>query len=206
VHGVVESFLKSKKYIGPSAIANPIFAGCVAAVYVGTGAEHFDPARNALVFDVGSEPELPLSREDRRAYQKELQRLLAETHPETSIQHVEKAWARLQYRAKADLDERGRPILQMQVGEQQVRVGASTGNVLSSDAPPQLVQQLLEARLQMELRRKTQPHITESGVVRDWRLLQQAMAASENDVHLTARSSAHALEPVSLRERGGNNP
>lgn len=206
VHGVVESFLKSKKYIVPSAIANPIFAGCVAAVYVGTGAGHFDPARNALVFDVGSEPELPLSREDRRAYQKELQRLLAETHPETSIQHVEKAWARLQSRAKADLDERGRPILQMQVGEQQVRVDASTGNVLSSDAPPQLVQQLLEARLQMELRRKTQPHITESGVVRDWRLLQQAMAASENDVHLTARSSPHALEPVSLRERGGNNP
>lgn len=31
VHGVVESFLKSKKYIVPSGVASPIFAGCVAA-------------------------------------------------------------------------------------------------------------------------------------------------------------------------------
>ena len=37
-HGVVESFLKSKKYIVPSAIASPVFAGCVFAVFVGTGA------------------------------------------------------------------------------------------------------------------------------------------------------------------------
>src|SRR5260370_4833330 len=32
VHGVVESFFKSKKYIVPSAVVSPIFAGCVAAV------------------------------------------------------------------------------------------------------------------------------------------------------------------------------
>jgi hypothetical protein len=206
VHGVVESFLKSKKYIVPSAIANPIFAACVAAVYVGTGAGHFDPAKNALVFDADSEPELPLSREDRRVYQKALQRLVAETHPETSAQHVEKEWARMQSRARTEVDEDGRPILQMQVGEQQVRVGAATGNVLSSDAPPQLVQELLEARLQMELRRKTQPHITAREVGRDWRLLQQAMAKSEDDVQLTSRSSSHALRPVSLRACDGDNP
>src|SRR5437899_5048189 len=48
VHGVVESFLKSKKYIVPSAVFSPVFAGCVAAVYVTTGAGHFEPARNAM--------------------------------------------------------------------------------------------------------------------------------------------------------------
>src|SRR5712692_5920245 len=37
VHGVVESFLKSKKYIVPSGVASPIFAGCVAVVFVGSG-------------------------------------------------------------------------------------------------------------------------------------------------------------------------
>ena len=62
VHGVVESFFKSKKYIVPSAVVSPIFAGCVAAVYVGTGAGHFEPARNAMVFVVGSDPERPLGR------------------------------------------------------------------------------------------------------------------------------------------------
>ncbi len=41
VHGVVESFLKSKKYIVPSAVVSPIFAGCVVAVYVGHGRRPF---------------------------------------------------------------------------------------------------------------------------------------------------------------------
>src|SRR5579864_2054571 len=59
VHGVVESFFKAKKYIVPSVVVSPIFAGCVAAVYVGTGAGHFEPGRNAMVFVVGSEPERP---------------------------------------------------------------------------------------------------------------------------------------------------
>ena len=69
--GVVESFLKSKKYIVPSAIASPIFAGCVVAVYVGTGAGRFQPDRDALVFNPGSDPQPPIAREDRKAYQQE---------------------------------------------------------------------------------------------------------------------------------------
>ena len=75
VHGVVESFLKSKKYIVPSAVASPIFAGCVVAVYVGTGAGRFDPARQAMVFNAGRALEPPLGAEDRRSYQRELNHL-----------------------------------------------------------------------------------------------------------------------------------
>ncbi len=60
VHGVVESFLKSKKYIVPTAVASPIFAGCVVAVYVGTGAGRFDPAKEALVFNAQRKLEPPL--------------------------------------------------------------------------------------------------------------------------------------------------
>lgn len=188
VHGVVESFLKSKKYIVPSAIASPIFAGCVAAVYVVTGAGPFNPTKNAPVFSAtGPEPALGL--EDRRAYQKELRHLLAETNPATSGMHIKKTWGHLQSRAKAGLDESGRPILQMQVGEKWVSVGDSAGNVLSSDAPPELIQQLLEARLQADLVRKLQAHISESEVARDWTLLQEAMTASEIDTRLTARSA-----------------
>ena len=55
VHGVVESFFKSKKYIVPSAVVSPVFAGCVAAVYVGTEAGHFDPSRKALVYNAERE-------------------------------------------------------------------------------------------------------------------------------------------------------
>ena len=60
VHGVVESFLKSKKYIVPSAVVSPIFAGCVVAVYEGTGAGRFNPAKQALVFNAQRALEPPV--------------------------------------------------------------------------------------------------------------------------------------------------
>ena len=187
VHGVVDAFLTSKKYIVPSAVVSPIFAGCVAAVYVGTGAGRFEPGRDARVFVVGGDPEPPLGREDRRAYQEQLKHYLAGAYPETSGQKVDKAWERMQSRAKADVDEQGRPILQIEMGGSLVRVGASAENVLNGSAPPQLVRQLLEARLRSELRRKSPQGLSESEVARDWKLLQQTMP--ESDEHFTARSS-----------------
>jgi len=72
VHGVVESFVKSKKYMVPSAIASPIFAGCAAAVFFGSASGRFDPGRNAMIFVPGGEPELALDREDRQAYRKSI--------------------------------------------------------------------------------------------------------------------------------------
>jgi len=180
VHGVVESFLKSKKYFVPSAVASPIFAGCVFAVYVGTGAGRFQPARNAMVFSPGNEPEPPLGSEDRRAYRRELQNLLAESFPVTSARTVDKAWSRLQARARTDLDDQGRPILQVPLEGHLVRIGASADNVLDGSAPPRLTQELLEARLQSELRRKSAPAISESEVSRDWKLLQQALGEGQS--------------------------
>jgi hypothetical protein len=107
VHGVVESFFKAKKYIVPSVVVSPIFAGCVAAVYVGTGAGHFEPGRNAMVFVVGGDPERTLGREDRRAYQHQLKHLLADTYPDKPGVKAEKAWARLQSKAKTGVDDQG---------------------------------------------------------------------------------------------------
>jgi hypothetical protein len=49
----------------------------MAAVYFGIGGGRFDPGYNAMIFAPGSEPELPLSREERRAYRKALERSLA---------------------------------------------------------------------------------------------------------------------------------
>jgi hypothetical protein len=202
-HGVVESFFKSKKYIVPSAIVSPIFAGCVAAVYLGSGTGRFDPARNALVFTAGSDPQLPLGHEDRRAYQKELARLSAR-RGETA--RAEKEWSRLQSKAIIELDDRGGLVLQMQHGERLVNVGVSADNVLSSGAPPQLVQQLLEARLQSELRGGTPPKVSEAEIARDWRLLQQALdqVESQNDHLKTADSTSHSI--FTDRSHAGNQP
>jgi len=71
-----------------------------------------------------------------------------------------------------------------------VRVGASADNVLNGSAPPQLTRELLEARLQSELRRKSPPAISESEVSRDWSLLQQALGDGESS--LTAVSTFRA--------------
>src|SRR5215471_1837297 len=109
VHGVVDAFFTSKKYIVPSAVVSPIFAGCVAAVYVGTGASRFEPARNARVFVVGSDSEPPMGREDERAYKLELKHLLAGAYPEKSGKKVDHSWERLQAKAQHAVDEQGRP-------------------------------------------------------------------------------------------------
>ena len=186
-HGVVESFFKSKKYMVPSAVVSPIFAGCVAGVYFTAGGGHFAPARDANVFVAGRGPDSPAEREDVRAYQLQLKHYLAGAYPESSVHHIEKSWEKLQAKATPGLDSQGRPILEMRIGEKFVRVGVTAGNVMSGNAPPALVRQLLEARLQSELRHPLPNSISETEVERDWTLLHQA--ASQADSQLTARSA-----------------
>ena len=186
VHGVVESFFTSKKYLVPSVVVSPIFAGCVAAVYVGTGAGHFTPTRNARVFVVGNDPERPLDKEDRRAYQLELKHFLAGAYPDKHRQNADKVWEKLQSKAKSGVDDQGRPVIQLQMGESSVQVGLAAANVLNGDAPPELVSQLLEARLQSELRGKSASLISEAEVSRDWLLLQKTIG--ERDASIAGRS------------------
>jgi hypothetical protein len=197
VHGVVESFLKSKKYIVPSAMVSPIFAGCVAGVYFTTGAGHFEPARNARVWVVGSQPETQVDREDLRAYKAQFKHYLAEEYPEGTTARRDKNWERLQSHARAAVDGEGRPILQMNVGEDLVRLGASAGNVMDGSAPPELVRQLIEARLASELRHASTHSISQSEFERDWKLLQKVVA--ENDSRLPTRSAS--LENFSANQQ-----
>lgn len=182
VHGVVDSFFTSKKYIVPSAVASavasPIFAGCVAAVYVGAGAGHFEPGRNAMVFVVGNDPERPLGREDHRAYQLEFKHFLAGAYPDKPGQKADKMWEKVQSRAKIGVDDEGRPVLEIREGDSLVLIGMAANNVFNGNASPQLVRQLLEARLQSELRSRSAAGISETEVDRDWELLQKTMAPS----------------------------
>jgi hypothetical protein len=209
VHGVVESFLKSKKYIVPSAVVSPIFAGCVAAVYVGTGAGRFDPSQQALVFNAQRDLEPPLGAEDRRSYQSELNHLIenqlgADSVSETSGARLEK-WRHLLHNAVPNLDALGRPVMLIPMGDAVVSVGISSSNFLASEAPAPFTEQLLEARLHAELRRGSPPKVSESDVSRDWNLLQKSMNGS--DVQVAARS--RRPQPASLPsrpERTGNQP
>jgi hypothetical protein len=207
VHGVVESFLKSKKYIVPAAVAYPIFAGCVVVVYEGTGAGRFDPARQALVYNAQRALEPPLGAEDRRSFQSELNHLelhhlVTDPASELNGARVEK-WGRLLRNAVPDLDAQGHPIFRIQVGEEVVSVGVSGSNIFASYAPEQFAQQLLEARLHAELRRGSAPKASESDVTRDWEMLQRALNGSEEEVAARPR---RALQSGARTERAGNQP
>ncbi len=186
---VVQSFFTSKKYIVPSAVLSPIFAGCIFAVYVGTGASRFEPARDAMVYAPGNIPALPLDHEAARAYQHELKDLMAEIDSPSSS---DKAWSKLQSKAVMDFDDLGRPVLLMEVDGRIVSVGATAGNVLKGNAPPQLVRQLLEARLQSELRGRAVRGLSEDELSRDWYLLRRSMSEEirfEQDGQVAAHSA-----------------
>lgn len=185
VHGVVESFFKAKKYIVPSVVVSPIFAGAVAAVYVTSGAGRFEPGREAMVWVVGGPPERPMGAEDRRAYQLQLKHFMAGAYPDKPGRRMDKVWAKLQSRANYGVDHEGRPILDLHLGDGAVRMGATADNVLSENASPEMARELLEARLQSELRRPSQKGLSETQLARDWDLLQKTMAGGGSPIGLS---------------------
>jgi hypothetical protein len=216
VHGVVESFLKSKKYIVPSAVVSPIFAGCVVAVYVGTGAGRFDPAKQAQVLTADGHLEPPLGSEDRRSYQLELNHLVAAASAESNVARADKL-KRLLRNAAPDIDAAGRPVLRIHRGDEVVSVGVAGSNIFadnstepfSGDATEQVAeeftQHLLEARLRAELRRGSPPKVSESDVARDWNLLQKAMNGSEDEVAVQTQRQPSAFQSRT-EHVAGNRP
>jgi hypothetical protein len=112
-----------------------------------------------------------------------LKDLLAESDS-ASPQKIDREWSKLQSKAAMDFDDNGHPVLEMEIDGRIVRIGATAGNVLNGNAPPELVRELIEARLQSELRGKAPRGLSEGELVRDWTLLQQTMPES-----YTARST-----------------
>jgi hypothetical protein len=207
VHGVVESFFKSKKYIVPSGVASPIFAGCVAAVYFGSGDGRFDPGYDAMILSPGNKPEMPLTPEERRAYRKALKHLLVHASLERSAGNGHEAWEQVQSKAEHGLDQHSRPVLQTNIAPRVVNAGVSTKSVLTIDAPPQLIQALLAARLQSELQRSSPGKVSDRQIGRDLQLLQRAMEQDDPlQPTLAARPLLQLSESPSSEPTGGNRP
>lgn len=174
VHGVLESLLKSKKYFLPLAIFHPVVTGCAAVAYLGGG--RFNPGRNAMVMDPAQELQPPLTAEQRRVYREQLNRLLAEVNPRLKTLESKRGWAKLE--SEPELDAGGDPVLKIRSGEQSVEMGLSRNNVVGSDAPAVLREELLTARLLEELHGGSGTP-SENGVEKDWNLLEQVLAESK---------------------------
>ena len=78
----------------------------------------------------------------------------------------------------------GRPVLEIQEGDSLVQIGMAAENLFKGNASPQLVRQLLEARLQSELKTHSSQGLSETEVDRDWELLQKTLVGAP----LTART------------------
>ena len=195
VYGVLESFLKSKKYFLPLVAFHPIITGGMALAYLGTG--RFDPKKQAMVFDSTAQLNPPIASRERRDYAGQLDSLLAKfnasggrSKPDgtASLEGVPwkeilgsdnaKYWARFLAEGEPGLDSLGRPILEVQIGERLVNVGLSRDNILSSPDPSQLAQEVLTSRLRSELKRNAADKTAESDVISDWNLLMQAAPGS----------------------------
>jgi len=171
VHGVLESVVKSKKYMAAIVVLHPILAACLLAGDLGV--DRFDPAKRAMVLASGPELQPPLASSQRRSYQDQLN--LLEQDSQVNIAHEEKTWESLQSEAEPELDAEGRPMLKVHVGNDSVDMGIARDNVLTSSAPSALTEKLLTARLREELKRGSAPKASETEIDSDWELLQQVL-------------------------------
>jgi len=190
VHGVIESVLKSKKYLLPLALLHPIVTACAAAGYMGV--DRFDPSRHALILDAKHRLAAPLAPEDREAYRNRLDDLLASNHFPPSGLKGEKAWKHLKNDAVPAFDRNGRPMVHLRWGEDWTTLGITRANILTTQAPASLTGELLAARLQEELKRGNPPRVSESEAASDWHLLQQVFPLANLEL-----SGAAQPEPLS---------
>jgi hypothetical protein len=173
VHGVIESVVLAKKYVTPVLLFHPVVVGTVEAAY--WAGWRFDPAKGALIFDPVNGLEPPLTSSHRRSYEKTLASLKRESLESNPLPD----WRKLAASAEPQLDATGRPFLQLHTDDVTAQIGICRENVLRLTAPPELVQQLVFARLEQELKPGKPTRVSEQQIGRDWSLLQRATEARE---------------------------
>jgi hypothetical protein len=197
VRGVLESVFKAKKYEVTLLALHPVVGGAFAAgYYFGGGA--FNPSKNALVFSPDGDLQAPLTAEERKSYQKGLDEM-TKANADAAPSREEATWHKLLDGAQLRLDAAGHPVLAVRNGDEVVEVGISRGNVLTSDAPHSIVQDLLVARMREQLRSGHAPKTSDLEVRQDWKLL---AAAFENGV---ARSNGPQSSSSTEIAGGGTN-
>jgi hypothetical protein len=114
-----------------------------------------------------------LTSEDRKSYQKGLDEM-TKANADAAPRREEATWHKLLDGAQLRLDAAGHPVLAVRSGDEIVEVGITRGNVLNSEAPRTVVQDLLVARMREQLRSGHAPKTTDSQVRQDWKLLSAA--------------------------------
>jgi hypothetical protein len=171
VHGIIESVVLAKKYVTPVLMFHPFVIGSVEAAY--WAGWRFDPAKRALIFDPVQGLEPPLTNAQRRSYQKSLTAMRRETVESEPLPN----WQKFEARTVPELDAFGAPILEVE--SENAQIGICRNNALRMIAPPELVEDLLLARLEQELKPHNPSHVSKLQIEGDWNLLEQATKATE---------------------------
>ena len=172
VHGVVESIVLAKKYVTPVLLFHPFVVGSVEAAYWARW--RFNPTKGALIFDVANadtwhQLDLPLTNAERRSYQEELASLKRDVR-----QDGVPGWREFQASAQPEIDGEGQTFLRGDVNGEPVRIGICRDNALRMNAPPEIVQDLVLARLEQELKPKP-ARTSKRQVEQDLSLLQRVL-------------------------------
>ena len=173
VHGVIESLVLAKKYVTPVLLVHPVLVvGVETAYWTGW---RFDPAKGASIFDPVRGLETPLTSAQRAWYQKSLSAMKHENIEGEPLPN----WHDFVATTEPLLDATGQPFLQARGQDLTTQVGICRDNALRISAPPQLVEGLLFARLNQELKSKKPAHASVAQIESDLELLQQVTKSSE---------------------------
>lgn len=173
VHGVLESVVLAKKYVTPVLIFHPfLVVGVEAAYWTGW---RFDPAKGALIFDPARGLETPLTSEQRTWYVKSVAAMKRENVELAPLPN----WREFAGKTEPQLDADGQPFLRTHGEDITTQIGICHDNALAIAAPPALMQGLLFARLDQELKSKKPVHVSEQQIQSDFNLLQRVTKASE---------------------------
>ncbi|HEY7354332.1 MAG TPA: hypothetical protein VH596_16305 [Terriglobales bacterium] len=183
VHGVIESLVLAKKYVTPVLIFHPFLVGGVEAAY--WAGWRFNPSKGALIFDPVNGLQAPLTTAQRDWYVKSLSAMKRE-----SMEDPLPNWRKFEEQTEPQLDAGGRPFLQVSNEDQIAQVGICRDNAARLEAPPELIQGLLFARLQQELKPRKPSHISERQIATDWELLQDVTRAREASLRTAAMAGA----------------
>jgi len=173
VRGVLESLVRSKKYVVVLAAFHPIVGGGVLAVdLVG---DRFNLARNSVVFSLTGSTEAPPTGAEKRTYLRELQAAAADG-ADGSASSGSAEWRNFVEKAQPEFDADGQPVLQASEGagwKDTVELGVARSDLQSDDAPWELQRELMVARLRQTLERSRAPRISGNELREDWLLLEK---------------------------------
>jgi hypothetical protein len=173
VHGVLESIVLAKKYVTPVLLFHPVLVvGVEAAYWTGW---RFNPAKGALIFDPVRGLETPLTAGQRDWYVKSLSAMKHENIEAEPLPN----WHEFAATTEPRLDASGQPFLQALAEDTTTQIGICRDNALRMSTPSQLVEGLLFARLNEELKSKKPAHVSEQQIESDLKLLQQVTKSSE---------------------------